>query len=66
MWLIMAHLNEMVNHEGGDTSTPPFRMHQQEGDVGLVVLHIWHHEAKTDHNFLVKHHYAEVWVLEAL
>lgn len=65
---ILSHagLNEMVDHECGDTSSPPFRMHQQEGDVGLVVFHIRHHEAKTDHDFLVKHHHTEIWVLEAL
>ncbi len=64
--LYLTHLYEMIDHECGDTSSPPFRMHQQEGDVGLVVFHIRHHEAKTDDNFLIKHHHAEVWVLKAL
>ena len=56
----------MVDHECSDPSPPPLGMHQQEGDVGLVVLHVRHHEPKADHHLLIKDHYAEVWVLETL
>lgn len=58
-----SDLNEMVDHERGDARSPPLRMHQQERDVSLVVFHIRHHEAKTNHDLLVKHHDTEVWVL---
>lgn len=56
----------MVNHEGGDPGSPPLGMHQQEGDVGFVIFDVRHHEAEADHHFLVQHHDAEVWVLQAL
>lgn len=56
----------MVDHEGGDPSSPPLRMHQQERDIGLVIFDIWDHEAKADHHFLIEHHNAEVWVLQTL
>lgn len=56
----------MVDHEGSDASPPPLGMHQQEGDVGLVVLDVWHHEAKTNHNLLVEDDNTEVRVLQTL
>lgn len=62
----VSHLNQMINHKGCDPSSPPLRMNQQEGDVGFVIFDIRHHEAKSDHHFLIKHHDAEIWVLQAL
>lgn len=61
-----SHLNQMVDHKGGDPGSPPLGMHQQEGDVGFVILDIRHHEAEADHHFLIEHHDAEVRVLQAL
>lgn len=60
------HLDQMVDHKGADAGSPPLRMHQQEGDVGLVVLHVWHHETKANHDFLIEDHHAEVRVLQTL
>lgn len=61
-----AHLDQMVDHEGADASSPPLGMDQQEGDVGLVVLHVRNHEAKAHHHLLIEDHHAEVGVLQAL
>lgn len=56
----------MVDHEGADAGPPPLWMDQQEGDVGLVVLHVWNHETEADHHLLIQDDHAKVWVLEAL
>lgn len=56
----------MVDHEGADARPPPLGMDQQEGDVGLIVLHVWHHETKANHHFLIEDDHAEVWVLQTL
>lgn len=64
--VFVSHLNQMINHKGCDPSSPPLRMNQQEGDVGFVIFDIRHHEAKSDHHFLIKHHDAEIRVLQAL
>lgn len=62
----LSYLDEMVDHEGSNPSSPPLRMDQQEGDVGLVVLHIRYHEPKTNHDLLVEGDHAEVRVLQTL
>lgn len=64
--LTESHLDEMVDHEGSDAGSPPLGMDQQEGDIGLVVLHVWHHETKANHNFFIEDNHAEVWVLQTL
>lgn len=63
---LRSHLDEMVDHEGADAGPPPLRMHQQEGDVGLVVLDVRHHETEANHHLLVEDDHAEVWVLQTL
>lgn len=65
-WWWWSHLDEMVDHEGANAGPPPLGMHQQEGDVGLVVLDVRHHETEADHNLLVEDDDAEVRVLQAL
>ena len=57
-----ADLNEVVEHEGGDAGTSPLWVGEDEGDVGLVVLHIRYHEGKGHHHFPDKntgHHFSE-------
>lgn len=63
---LRCHLDEMVDHEGANASSPPLRMDQQKGDVGLVVFHIWHHETEANHNLFVEDDHAEVRVLQTL
>lgn len=45
----MPHLDQMVQHEGGDAGLAPLGMAEDEGDVGLVVLDVRHHERKANH-----------------
>ncbi len=61
-----SYLDEMVDHEGSDAGSPPLRMNKQEGDVGLVVLHVWHHETKANHDLLIEDNNAEVGILQTL
>lgn len=63
---LQSHLDQVVNHEGPDAGPPPLGVDEQEGDVGLVVLHVRHHEAEAHHHLLVKDDDAEVRVLQAL
>ena len=43
------YLDEMVQHKACNASTSPLRMSEDERDIGLIVLHIWHHEGKPNH-----------------
>lgn len=56
----------MVDHECADASPPPFGMDQQEGDVGFVVLHVWHHETEANNHFFIEDDHAEVRILQTL
>lgn len=60
------YLDKMVNHEGSNPSSSPLRVHQEKRDVSFIVLHIWHHKAKGNDNFLVENNNTEVWILQAL
>lgn len=60
------YLDEVVDHEGANAGSPPVGVHQQEGDVGLVVLHVRDHEAKANDHLLVENHHAEVGILQTL
>lgn len=60
------NLDQMVDHEGADASSSPLGVNQQEGDIGLVVLHVWNHETKTNHHFFIQGNHAEIRVLQTL
>lgn len=54
----------MIEHEGGDLSVPPLRPGEHEGDVSLAVPHVGHQEGAAHHQLLVRHHAAELRVLQ--
>ena len=64
--LTHACLNEMVNHEGGDASTAPLWMREEEGDVSFVALHVRNHKREADDALPVQHDATEVWILKTL
>lgn len=62
----IGHLDQVVEHEGGDAGAAPLGMREEVRHVGLVVGHVGHHEREADDQVAVEHHAAKVRILQAL
>ncbi len=60
----IRYLAEMVEHKLGDSGSPPFRVSEDEGNVGLGVSDVRHHEGEGDDELAVDDDAAEVGVLK--
>lgn len=61
-----TYLNEVINHEGCNPSSSPFRMDKEERNVSFIVLDVGYHEAKGNDDLFIEDNNTEVWILEAL
>ena len=46
--LYLPYLYEVIQHEGGDACPAPLGVCEDEGDVGLVILDVRHHEGEAN------------------